>query len=104
MYNEFFQLEQMPFANTADPAFFFKTAEHEEALAALLYGVTQRRGVVVVSGPPGTGKTLLAHMLVEQLRPEAQVALLLHTPENGNDLVASLCRELGVRHRSMKPT
>ncbi len=104
MYSEFFRLEQMPFANTADPTFFFKTAEHEEALAALLYGVTQRRGVVVVSGPPGTGKTLLAHMLVEQLRPQAQVALLLHTPESGHDLIASLCREFGIRHRSTQPT
>lgn len=104
MYNELFELEQMPFANTADPAFFFKTAEHEEALAALFYGITQRRGVVVITGPSGSGKTLLAHMLVEQLRPEAQVALLLHTPENGHDLISSLCRELGVRHRSTQPT
>ena len=104
MYGEFFQLEHMPFANTADPSFFFKTAEHEEALAALLYGVTQRRGVVVVSGPPGTGKTLLAHMLVEHLRPQMQAALLLHTPESGHDLIASLCRDLGVRHRSSQST
>jgi len=69
MYNEFFQIEQTPFANTADRRSSSRPAEHEEALAALLYGVTQRRGVVVVSGPPGTGKTLLAHMLVRTAPP-----------------------------------
>ena len=100
MYCEFFGFARMPFDNTADPQFFFKTAEHEEALATLVYGATQRRGLTVVTGAPGSGKTLLAHILVESLRPQADVAMILHTPESGRDLLASLCRELGVRCRT----
>ena len=104
MYCEFFGFARMPFDNTADPQFFFKTAEHEEALATLVYGVTQRRGLTVVTGLPGSGKTLLAHILVESLRAQADVATIFHAPESGHDLVASLCRQLGVRCRSSHST
>lgn len=104
MYAEFFRLERSPFTNTADPAFFFRTAEHEEALASLVYGVTQRRGLTVITGPPGCGKTLLAHMLMRTLDGQAQAALVLHAPESGHDLVATLCREFDVRHRAAQTT
>lgn len=104
MYGSYFHLERMPFENTADPAFFFGTQEHEEALAALLYGVTQRRGLMVVTGPPGAGKTLLAHLAMERLHPQTRTALLLHAPDSGHDLMTSLCRELGIRYRASHPT
>ncbi|HSW45797.1 MAG TPA: AAA family ATPase, partial [Phycisphaerae bacterium] len=62
------------------------------------------RGLVLVSGLPGTGKTLLAHILLEHLRTQAQAVLLLHIPESGHDLIASLCREFGVRGRASQTT
>ncbi len=99
MYREYFGFERMPFANTADPMFFYKTAEHEEALAALIYGVTQRRGITVVTGQPGSGKTLLGLMLLRALRHDAETATVLHTPENGHELFVTLCREFGIRCR-----
>ncbi|NLX14661.1 MAG: AAA family ATPase [Phycisphaerales bacterium] len=89
----------MPFSNTADPLFFYQTAEHEEALAALIYGVTQRRGITVVTGQPGCGKTLLGLMLLRALGHDAEAATLLHTPENGHELFVTLCREFGIRCR-----
>ncbi len=99
MYAEHFQLERVPFANTADPAFYFRTAGHEETLAALLYGVTQRRGITVVTGEAGMGKTLLARMLVASLAGRADVAAVDHIPADGHELLCAVLRALEIRHR-----
>jgi general secretion pathway protein A len=59
MYKEYFQLKRNPFEITPDPSFLFPTRRHNEALAALYYGVERRKGFVVLTGEVGTGKTLL---------------------------------------------
>jgi general secretion pathway protein A len=73
MYKAFFHLTKNPFEITPDPAFLFATKSHNEALAALYYGVRQRKGFVVLTGEVGTGKTLLVRCLLELLR-ERKVA------------------------------
>ena len=80
-------------------AFSSPPAEHEEALAALRYGVTERRGFTVVTGQPGSGKTLLGHMLIRSLGSQGLSTIVSHTPEDAHDLLASLCRGLGIRCR-----
>ena len=99
MYCQFFGLARMPFDNTPDPRFFFATPEHDEALAALRYGVAQRRGFTLITGQPGGGKTLLGRMLIHSLGPRALSTVVSHTPEDAHDLIASLCRGLGIRVR-----
>ena len=68
MYIDFFKLKLDPFAITPDPRFLFPSNRHKEALAALYYGVHQRKGFVVLTGEVGTGKTLLIRCLLELLR------------------------------------
>ena len=68
MYKTFFNLARNPFELTPDPAFLFSTRRHNEALAALYYGVRQRKGFVVVTGEVGTGKTLLLRCLLKLLK------------------------------------
>jgi general secretion pathway protein A len=65
MYTDFFKLDRSPFEITPDPFFLFSTRKHKEALAALYYGVRQRKGFVVLSGEVGTGKTLLIRCLLQ---------------------------------------
>jgi len=67
MYKHFYNLKRNPFEITPDPSFLFATKKHNEALAALYYGVKRRRGFVVVTGEVGTGKTLLVRCLLEVL-------------------------------------
>jgi general secretion pathway protein A len=67
MYKQFFNLQQNPFEITPDPAFLFPTKRHNEALAALYYGVRRHKGFVVMTGEVGTGKTLLVRCLLELL-------------------------------------
>jgi general secretion pathway protein A len=64
MYLHHFGLDQNPFSLTPDPRFLFLTAEHREALAALLFAVTQQKGFMVMTGEAGTGKTTLIKKLL----------------------------------------
>ena len=67
MYKRFYNLQRNPFEITPDPSFLFSTKRHNEALAALYYGVRRRKGFVVMTGEVGTGKTLLVRCLLQLL-------------------------------------
>ena len=67
MYKSFYGLTRNPFEITPDPSFLFPTRRHNEALAALYYGVRRHKGFVVMTGEVGTGKTLLVRCLLELL-------------------------------------
>ena len=67
MYKRFYNLQRNPFEITPDPSFLFPTKRHNEALAALYYGVRRHKGFVVMTGEVGTGKTLLVRCLLELL-------------------------------------
>jgi type II secretory pathway predicted ATPase ExeA len=74
MYKTHFKLTRNPFELTPDPTCFVPTKRHEEALAALYYGVRQHKGFVVVTGEVGTGKTLLLRCLIGLLKESKDVA------------------------------
>ncbi|HEV8037460.1 MAG TPA: AAA family ATPase [Bryobacteraceae bacterium] len=63
MYNEYFGLSASPFSLSPDPAFLYRSEQHEEALANLIYGVQSRKGFIVLSGEAGTGKTTMLECL-----------------------------------------
>jgi general secretion pathway protein A len=73
MYKTFYHLKRNPFEITPDPSFLFPTRKHNEALAALYYGVHRHKGFVVLTGEVGTGKTLLVRCLLTLLN-QAKVA------------------------------
>jgi general secretion pathway protein A len=74
MYKAFFGLSRNPFNLTPDPTCFVSTGRHNEALAALYYGIRWHKGFVVVTGEVGTGKTLLLRCLLRLLRGSRDVA------------------------------
>jgi general secretion pathway protein A len=67
MYNAFFGFNQNPFNMSPDPSFLFRSSQHEEALANLIYGVQSRKGFVVLTGEVGTGKTTMLECLRDHL-------------------------------------
>jgi general secretion pathway protein A len=74
MYRSFFKLTRNPFDLTPDPVCFVPTGGHNEALAALYYGVRYHKGFVVATGEVGTGKTLLLRCLLRLLKESKDVA------------------------------
>src|SRR5580700_8794275 len=63
MYNAFFGFSESPFNLSPDPSFLYRSAQHEEVLANLIYGVQSRKGFVVLTGEVGTGKTTMLECL-----------------------------------------
>jgi general secretion pathway protein A len=74
MYKAFFKLTRNPFDLTPDPTCFVPTRRHDEALAALYYGIRRHKGFVVLTGEVGTGKTLLLRCLLGLLKESKDVA------------------------------
>ncbi len=78
MYAGYFGLSENPFSITPDPRFLFLSARHAEALAHLLFGITESGGFIQLTGEVGTGKTTLTRSLLEQLPTDVDVALILN--------------------------
>jgi general secretion pathway protein A len=70
MYNAFFGFTESPFSLSPDPAFLYRSEQHEEALANLIYGVQSRKGFIVLTGEVGTGKTTMLECLRDYLESQ----------------------------------
>ncbi|MEN8165905.1 MAG: AAA family ATPase [Pseudomonadota bacterium] len=98
MYNEYFGISEDPFAITPDPKFMFLSERHREALAHLIYGVTEGGGFVQLTGEVGTGKTTLCRNLLLLLPEELNIALIFNPRQTPLELMASLCDELHISY------
>src|ERR1051325_3128068 len=92
MYKAFFGLLSNPFKLSPDPAFLYKSPQHEEALANLIYGVQSRKGFIVLTGEVGTGKTTMLECLRDYLEAQrVEFAFIFNsrvTPEQFFEMVA----------------
>jgi general secretion pathway protein A len=101
MYKTFFNLQRNPFEITPDPAFMFPTRRHNEALAALYYGVQRRKGFVVMTGEVGTGKTLVVRCLLELLnRQSVAYAYVFNSRLAPDEFLRYVAGDLGIPAKS----
>ena len=97
MYTSFFGLNEKPFAITPDPRYLFMSERHGEALAHLVYGVTESGGFIQLTGEVGTGKTMLVRtLLLNRMPANADVAVVLNPQLSAREFLISICEELGV--------
>jgi len=97
MYEGFYGLSEKPFALTPNPRFVFQSDQYRGAEEALMYGVAQKEGFMLVTGAPGTGKTTLCRDLLEKLDPARyRVALLFNPFLNGVEMLQALLSEFGL--------
>lgn len=96
MYLQYFGLPKSPFSLTPDPGFLFLTAKHREALAALLFAVTQRKGFMVMTGDAGTGKTTLIRKLLACIPAAcAQFSVIVNPALTRSELLESVLLDFG---------
>lgn len=97
MYCKFFGLKEKPFNTTSDPAFFFLSNKHKEALAHLHYGVTQRKGIMLLTGEIGTGKTTLCRFFLSELKKNVKTAFILNPRFSETQLLESIVLDFGIK-------
>jgi general secretion pathway protein A len=97
MYLDFYGLKIFPFNITCDPQFFFESSSHREALAALLYGIQEKRGVILITGEVGTGKTTLCKALLNKLNPQVKISLILNPYFSEVQLLQAIVEDFGLQ-------
>ena len=105
MYTQFYGLTEKPFSITPDPRYLYMSQRHADALAHLLYGISESGGFIQLTGEVGTGKTTLVRSVFEQLPEEADVALILNPELTTEEFLTAITEELGIKRpaeRSVK--
>lgn len=96
MYTHFFGLSENPFALPPDPRYLYLSLRHQEALAHLMFGITQAGGFVQLTGEVGTGKTMMLRALLERLPDHVDVTLVLYPFLSVEEFLAAICDDLRV--------
>jgi general secretion pathway protein A len=99
MYNEFYGFSKDPFLIVPDPNYLYMSPKHEEALARLLYGIKERRAIMLLTGEVGAGKTTLIRYLADHLPKSFQSATIANSNLFAVALLRMILSEFGLRAR-----
>ena len=94
MYQEYFGLRAPPFNITPDPRFLFFSRRHRQAFEHILFGVSERKGFIQITGEVGAGKSTLCRKVLEELREGYATALILNPVMTPIQLMRTVLREL----------
>lgn len=104
MYLEHWRLSRRPFDNTADPAFFFESHGHQEAVTRLTFAIETQKEIAMLTGEYGSGKTVVCQKVIDALPHERfKVAFVANPRLDAVDLVREITFQLGenIASRSM---
>ena len=96
MYLDFYGLKDTPFNITCNPELFFESSSHKEAMATFLYGIQERKGIILISGEVGTGKTTLCKALLNNLPSEVKTSLVLNPYFSHVQLLQAIVEDFGI--------
>lgn len=96
MYNTFFGFKEKPFKLVPNPAYFYLSKSHEEALAHLNYAISQGDGFVEITGEVGTGKTTLCRAFLENLNRTVEAAYIFNPKLGPKQLLKTINEEFGI--------
>src|ERR1700709_1741896 len=97
MYHGYYDLARMPFQGAPDPDFLYLGSGHQEALAALEYGVATGMGFIMLTGEVGLGKTTLIRSYLQESVPGDRVVIYIYHPVlSFRALLAVIAEELGL--------
>jgi general secretion pathway protein A len=95
-FYHFFGIDDSPFSIAPDPHYLFLGEKHQEALAHLFYGIGNEGGFIVLTGEVGTGKTTICRTILQQIPDTTDVAYIVNPRLDANELLQSICDELGL--------
>jgi general secretion pathway protein A len=94
MHNQFYAFSHEPFALTPDPGFIFLTDHHIDLEDALLEGIRQRKGFMLLTGEKGVGKTTLIHHFLSLLGGSTKAIPVFQTYPAFEDLMQYILQYL----------
>jgi len=98
MYENYWELTEKPFENTADPRFLYYSLQHEEAFTRLTYAIQQQKGLAVLSGVFGCGKTVIAQAILLSLgKGKYETAFVINPQLSHVELLREILYDLGVK-------
>jgi general secretion pathway protein A len=98
VYCDFYGLISEPFRTTPDADAVFFSPSHREALSSLLYGIKERKGVIVVTGEVGVGKTTILRRYLKTAEPLPQKTIHLYNPNiTFERLLRTILTQLGAQ-------
>jgi general secretion pathway protein A len=95
-YLDFFGLKDDPFRLTPDPAYYYPSKEHANALLSLDYTLNNKEGFCLLTGEPGTGKTTLLRIFINKWQEQAEIALIMTPRLNPEEFLQALLDDLSV--------
>jgi general secretion pathway protein A len=95
-FYHYFGINSSPFSIAPDPHYLFLGEKHQEALAHLFYGIGNEGGFIVLTGEVGTGKTTICRTILQQMPDATDVAYIVNPRLDANELLQSICDELGL--------
>ena len=97
MYCQYYGLKERPFNVTSDPSFFFLSSSHREALSHLIYGINERKGIIVISGEIGAGKTTLCRVFLDQSQQKnIKTAFIINPNFSTKELLEAIVADFGI--------
>jgi general secretion pathway protein A len=100
MYEEFYGLNQPPFALLPDPSFMYLSKDHAMALTLLRYSVLNKQGFTVITGEIGSGKTTLINRIIDELDDGITVGLINFTHTAFGELSEWVLMAFGLDYRN----
>ncbi len=95
MYLEHFQLEELPFRLSPDPAFLYLSNIHSRAKAYMESTIWFTDGFVVITGEIGAGKTTLIETFLKEIDQDVVVAQINQTQVTPIEFLQTLLAQFG---------
>ncbi len=95
MYLEHFQLTELPFRLSPDPAFLYLSKHHARAKAYMESTIWFTDGFVVITGEIGSGKTTLLETFLRELEKDVVVAQVAQTQVSPIEFLQAVLVQFG---------
>jgi len=96
MYEPFFGFKRKPFSLTSDPSFLFLNDRSREALAGITYAISERKGLMVLTGDAGTGKSTMLARVLRYLPADVHTCNVMSPTLTGSEFLEMILLDFGV--------